>query len=370
MTHPYAGRPEHGFWRFLPKDEWAAVQPALPAKFKVGPQDRIATAGSCFAQNLVRRLSERGAQVLVAEPAHEILLPSYAERNGFGVFSARYGNIYTFRQLREMIEQAFGLRPVIHDYADDEGKIFDLLRPSVQSAGFFCVEEARADREYHLTRVREMFETLDVFIFTVGLTETWVNRSQGHCYPACPGTVRGRYDEQLYAPVNLTHAQCVADLEWFLAILRDANPAARLILTVSPVALVATHQDQHVLTATTYSKSTLRSVCGEAAAADDKIAYFPSYEIIASAASRGIYLESDLREVTPVGVDHVMRCFFAAFAAGETAAAPAAPAAAASAAEEALRRQQMARRLVDADCDEMFNDAAPAAVTASPPGDR
>ena len=359
MTHPYAGRPEHCFWRALPTEDWAALQPALSGKFQLGSQDRIATAGSCFAQNLMRRLQERGAPILMAEVPHPFLLPEFARRNGYGLFSARYGNIYTFRQLLELAEQAFGLRPPIHDHVMEGGKAYDLLRPRMQAeSGFFCIEEARADREYHLTRVRAMFETLDVFIFTVGLTETWINRAQGHCYPACPGTVRGVYDPQLHAPVNLSHAACAADLDRFLAILRDANPAARVILTVSPVALVATHQDQHVLVATTHSKSALRSVCGEAAAAVDAVAYFPSYEIIASAASRGMYLQPDLREVTPEGVDHVMRCFFAAFG-----GAPAAPTRAQPAADADRQRSDLARRLVEADCDEMFNDVPLAGST-------
>lgn len=359
MTHPYAGRPEHGFWRSLPKEAWGSLQPALPAKFKIARQDQVATAGSCFAQHLNRRLGERGTPILTAEPPHPMLHPAYAEQNGYGLFSARYGNIYTFRQLLELAEQAFGLRQPIHDHTNDGGKIFDLLRPRMQSEGFFCVEEARADREYHLTRVRAMFETLDVFIFTVGLTETWINRELGHCYPACPGTVRGVYDPQRYAPVNLRHAECAADLQRFLAILRDANQTARLILTVSPVALVATHQDQHVLVATTYSKSTLRSVCGEAAAGSDAVEYFPSYEIIASAASRGIYLQDDLREVSADGVDHVMRCFFGAFE--DATQAPAAPAPI-SAGEAEGQRQELARRLVEADCDEVFNEVPPPAA--------
>ena len=38
--------------------------------------------------------------------------------------------------------------------------------------------------------------------------------------------------------------------------------------------------------------------------------YFPSYEIITGNFNRGRYFGDDLREVTPAGVDHVMRLFF------------------------------------------------------------
>ena len=37
--------------------------------------------------------------------------------------------------------------------------------------------------------------------------------------------------------------------------------------------------------------------------------YFPSYEIITSSANGGRYYQDDLRQVTDVGVRHVMRVF-------------------------------------------------------------
>ncbi|MFT4730288.1 MAG: hypothetical protein ACI9UN_004811 [Granulosicoccus sp.] len=37
-------------------------------------------------------------------------------------------------------------------------------------------------------------KTADVFIFTIGLTETWRNLN-GDIFPACPGTLIGKFDE-------------------------------------------------------------------------------------------------------------------------------------------------------------------------------
>jgi hypothetical protein len=91
--------------------------------------------------------------------------------------------------------------------------------------------------------------------------------------------------------------------------LKKINPRVRFILTVSPVPLVATADDQHVLVATTYSKSTLRSACGELYDRFEDVDYFPSYELIASPWSRGRFFESNLRSVTTEGVETVMRMF-------------------------------------------------------------
>ena len=83
-----------------------------------------------------------------------------------------------------------------------------------------------------------------------------------------------------------------------------------MILTVSPVPLAATARaDAHVVSATSYSKAVLRVAAEQLAQADPAISYFPSYEIITSAQSRGRYFGDDLRAVERAGVRHVMDVF-------------------------------------------------------------
>ncbi|MFM9937658.1 MAG: GSCFA domain-containing protein, partial [Novosphingobium sp.] len=96
----------------------------------------------------------------------------------------------------------------------------------------------------------------------------------------------------------------------FWAILKAVNPGARMLLTVSPVPLIATATDQHVLPATIYSKSVLRAVAGDLAADHAEIHYFPSYELIIGHPSRGMFFDPDLREVNDFGVNLVMNQFF------------------------------------------------------------
>ena len=99
------------------------------------------------------------------------------------------------------------------------------------------------------------------------------------------------------------------------------NPDLRFLVTVSPVPLTATATDEHVLVATTYSKSVLRSVAGALAMEFADIDYVPSYEIIASPWSKGAFYESNLRTVTAEGVSSVMRVFFAEHGMGADAIA-------------------------------------------------
>jgi len=100
-------------------------------------------------------------------------------------------------------------------------------------------------------------------------------------------------------------------MQAFVDRLMRVNPRAKIILTVSPVPLIATYEDRHVLVSTTYSKSVLRVAAEEISQRNPMCAYFPSYEIITGNYTRSEYFDSDLRSVTQEGVDHVMRLFLA-----------------------------------------------------------
>jgi hypothetical protein len=109
--------------------------------------------------------------------------------------------------------------------------------------------------------------------------------------------------------LNLTTADVLADLAEVRNFILQRNPTAKFILTVSPVPLVATASSDHVLVATTMSKSVLRAAAGEFSAKHENVDYFPSYEIITGSFNRGAYFGADLRSVEESGVNHVMRLF-------------------------------------------------------------
>ena len=157
--------------------------------------------------------------------------------------------------------------------------------------------------------MRKAFETLDVFVFTLGLTELWRSREDGAAFPLCPGVAGGDYSPARHEFVNLGVDEVVADMTAFLGDLRAVNPAARVILTVSPVPLVATAEPRHVVASTMYSKSALRVACDMLSRSLSQVAYFPSYEIVAGGYAPTDYFAPDRRSVTQQGVAHVMRVF-------------------------------------------------------------
>ncbi len=315
--------PEHCFWRELIAAPLPAdVDPVVRAKFTISPSDKVATAGSCFAQHIARRLTREGFNYFVPEAAHPLFGPALAEQYGYGVFSARYGNIYTSRQLVQLLQRAYGMfTPREQFWVGPDNRIIDPFRPRIQPNGFPCLAEFEADRQQHFAAVRRMVEELDVFVFTLGLTEGWVSRDDGAAYPLCPGVAGGTFDSARYRFVNLGVAEVISNIGWAIEFLRSKNPKARVILTVSPVPLAATAIDQSVLVSTIYSKSVLRVAAEELARERDYVAYFPSYEIIVGAYNRGAYFAPDLRSVTEAGVNHVMRLFMKHYGARPTVSA-------------------------------------------------
>jgi len=328
MSHPYASLPDHCFWRKAISTVPAAdVDPVVRGKFRLRRTDRVSTAGSCFAQHIARHLSKAGFNYFVPEQMNPFITPGMARDYNYGTFSARYGNVYTARQLIQMLKRAYGLfKPVDDVWPTDTGRFFDPYRPQIQPNGFASLREFHADREQHFAAIREIVEHSDVLVFTMGLTEAWTNAEDGAVYPVCPGTAAGTFDPARHKFVNFRMTQVLGDMREAMDFIRDRNPRIRFVVTVSPVPLVATAEDRHVLVSTTHSKAILRTVAGELDAQYDDVAYFPSYEIITGNFNKGAYFEPDLREVRDVGVQHVMRLFMKHYAATDDASSvPAEP---------------------------------------------
>ncbi len=303
MTNPYKNLPNAAFWRRSvsgPAPE--EVDPVTTPPFQLGPDDLIATAGSCFAQHIARTLKDLGFRYLETETGP-------VERS-FGVFSARFGNLYTTRQLLQLFQRAYGLyAPADAVWNLPDGRFVDPFRPQVEPGGYATAQEVAADRERHLAAVREMFEACDVFIFTLGLTEGWRAKLDGAVFPLAPGVAGAPADMDQYEFHNFTAAETTADLKTFIRYLRMVNENVRLIFTVSPVPLMATYEPRHVLVSTIYSKSVLRVAAEDVVRDTPDAAYYPSYEIITGHHTGYRYFADDLRSVTNEGVDRAMSLF-------------------------------------------------------------
>jgi len=310
MDHnPYKGLAASQYWRSgVAEVGPGQFDPVTSVKFQITSHDAISTLGSCFAQHLARHIKDSGLRYMVTEPLLETEEQTEQAAMMATQFSARYGNIYTTRQALQLLDRANGWETA-DDVWERNGRYFDAFRPHVRAGGFATIEELRDARIAHLQAVKRVFTESDVVVFTLGLTEAWMSTMDGAVYPTAPGVIAGSQDNSRHVFQNFSYPEVLSDLLIWCQRVRQMNSSVRILLTVSPVPLNATYVPRNVWTSTTYSKAVLRAVAGDVATELPYVDYFPSYEIVTSPQAHGRYFEDNLREVTSVGVKHVMRVF-------------------------------------------------------------
>ena len=313
MSNPYSAKPERSFWRpAVASRSFFDLQELWRPKFGIAPTDRIVTFGSCFAQHIGRSLAERGFGWHNAEPPPAGLSAANARRFNYDVFSARTGNIYTTSMLLQWARWALGKGDVPAASWEKDGRVYDPFRPAIEPNGFKNREEMLGNRRASVAAFGKAVKEADVCVFTLGLTESWFDRDGGFEYAICPGTAAGEFDPERHLFRNQTVQEIEASLTEAIDLMRGVNPGLRFLLTVSPVPLIATNSENHVLVATMESKSILRAVAGQVVRERDEADYFPSFELINSPTVRGAFFEPDQRNVTAQGVAFVMSKFFEA----------------------------------------------------------
>lgn len=313
MVSPYENLGDERFWR-------SGVAKANPGKVKnihrprwaISESDTIVTMGSCFAQHIAFVLRERGLKVPFFDTTENIKSQTY---------SANYGNIYTVSQALQLVEEVSEKRPVMDEFWPLEDGYVDAVRPNVFAQPVKSKDELSGLRTKHLAAVRSAINELDVLVFTLGLTEAWILENSGRTLPVAPGVVAGQFDPELQSFHNFTHSEILTDLDALCREIKELRGGRefKLILTVSPVPLTATYEDQHVLKSTTYSKAVLRVVAEEFVRNNAFADYFPSFELVNNPAAKGAYFEANMRSVRPEAVDVVMSHFLAAYLPGATA---------------------------------------------------
>jgi len=354
VTSPYETLPAEAFWRS------GAAEPGRNGitglwrpKFPIDRSMRIATQGSCFAQHIGAELARRGYRWFEAERPLPVAPAEVNSRYNYGVFTYRTGNIYTPRLLRQWLSWASGESAPPEEAWKAEGGVVDPFRPRIEPEPFPDADAMRASRARTIARMAETLGSVDLFVFTLGLTEAWEDRETDAVYPLCPGTVGGRFDPARHVFANYRFREVVEDLEASAALLRRHNEKMNVLLTVSPVPLVATGTGNHVLVANGRSKGTLRAAAAELCEQRDDVDYFPSYELLREPPFGNAFYQENMRSVTPEGVAYVMDHFFRAH--GARAAAEVSPA------REDDRRQNGVASPAEEElvCEEILLDARP-----------
>jgi hypothetical protein len=355
MDHPYKSAADRNFWKRAFISGWESTLDDAAPLIRRG--ERVVSAGSCFAANIVPYLEAAGIEYVRSDQPPAVFADVLDDHFNYARFSAAYGNIYTPRQALQMLKRALGrFKPVEDRWIERADRIVDPFRPGLKYP-------ATSEREFdllttqHLAAVLAAVRAADVFVFTLGLTEAWMSSQDGAVFPACPGTVAGRFDPARHVFKNFSAAEIMWDLNELINVLGEVRPGIRVLLTVSPVPLVATATRQHVLVANTYSKSVLRVAAGEVSQSRPDVSYFPAYEIVTGPQAPYDFFAADRREPSALAIDAVMRAFLSQCEGGEPlvddvdpAAVQQTPAAAAARNDDAAR--QLSKLVSEAQCEE------------------
>jgi len=257
----------------------------------------VSSAGSCFAQHIGKNLLNHGYSFKV----------SSFETDRCGSFGL--GNIYTIRQFKQWLEFVADCREWSEQtyYVDKEGHYYDYLIPQLPSMN--SLEDIIKRRNLIKDEIKEVLTSSDIFIFTLGLTEAWIN-SNNEVFPMCPGTLVGVFDKDEHLFHNFDYMEVLEDLNKVKEYLKIFNPKLMMIFTVSPVPLTATASENHILLANNYSKSVLRAATGKFCDMNKDAHYFASYELITHQLAEDWRFLGNCRTVAEDGVDYVMNHAF------------------------------------------------------------
>ncbi|HZZ26848.1 MAG TPA: GSCFA domain-containing protein [Pirellulales bacterium] len=270
----------------------------------INKQSQVLALGSCFALRVKEWLLANDYRVL-----NEGDLPP-TEFRGRREFDPRiYYNTFC---IRYEFERAAGL----FVQADD-----DIWEPHQNALRVYQDPYRRMlaaeDRDLLWQRIgavdehmRQHIRQADCVIITLGLTEVFFQQHNGHAICAAPGYCGGG---GIGCEFRCTEYQeNYANMEQVVQLLKQLNPQAHLILTVSPVPLAATWSGVDHAIANTESKCTLRAVAGALQRKYDHVHYFHSFELVMHAQRHEVFLE-DGRHVMPNYVAGIMSDFERAF---------------------------------------------------------
>ncbi|MCL6705557.1 GSCFA domain-containing protein [Pseudomonas sp. R2.Fl] len=259
--NPYKNLNDRSIWkRAVASRSLFDLEDIFRPSFQIRKYHKIATFGSCFAQHIGSRLKNNGYNWLESETVPPFANEELKRQYSYGLFSARTGNIYTASSLKQWVEWSLDFSVPPSEIWEKNGRYYDPFRPTVEPEGFSSEGELVMSRRQTLAALEHVLRTADVFAFTLGLTECWVNSEHGYEYAVCPGTVAGTFDPVKHEFVNRSFDSIRSDMLQVMKMIETVNPNIRFIVTVSPVPLVATASEQHVLVATMASKSILRAV--------------------------------------------------------------------------------------------------------------
>jgi len=276
------------------------ASPTANPSFQIGEDDTIYAIGSCFARNVEKALEEAGKRVL----SREFQLGEVGESLGD---AANFFNKYSIHSVTNEIRWAlerdtFPGADII--YPMGKGRYCD---PQLGMARLdFEMDQILEFRHRYLDAVADVARS-DVIILTLGYVETWYDKKLDLYLNVIPPAPVIKAEPDRFEFRVLSYNDILDGLnELYDLLVKHREKPLKMLITVSPVPLLATFRDMDVLVANAYSKSVQRAALDEFLLGKEGVDYFPSYEFVTLSNPTIAWSRNDYRHVSPDVVKRIM----------------------------------------------------------------
>lgn len=250
-------------------------RPRIVPGFKINRKDCIFAIGSCFARGIEVALKRQGFRMESAATEFDAF-----ELQVEGATPLGFTNKYTTCSILNELTWALDPGAAYPENAFIELESGDWVDTHTNPTLKFVDLERTHERRAIITEVTRRITGCRVVIITLGLIETWLDTATGLHMNMAPLAEMAEREPDRFVFEVLDFDRNRRNLEKIHALLSaHGDPGLQIVVTVSPVPLMATFSDRDVVAANTYSKSLLRTAAEEWAAAHENVHYFPSYEI-------------------------------------------------------------------------------------------
>ncbi len=242
-----------------------------PFPSKISVSDRILLTGSCFAENIGKKLEENKFRVLT---------------NPFGVI---YNPASIFRLLEQTIRQSVDKERILINH----GIYYHWDTHSTISA----ISEDALLKHFSnkLKATLSFLKSARVLIISLGSSWVYRHNSGREIVANCHKVPQKEFTKSLLSVKEITEG-------YFRTIkqIRDINPGLDVVMTVSPVRHLKEGLEQNNL-----SKSILLQAAHEIVAEDEKASYFPSYEIMIDVLRDYRFYKEDMVHPNDQAIDYI-----------------------------------------------------------------
>ena len=273
----------------------------------ISKDSKVCLMGSCFADDMGWVLAENNINIGEVDYITSMRTVSYP----WGTFFSPM-NIFNLLEisLNQTSDKFFDENTFIRVPSNLEGNHYEKHEQIKKNEDYKLInlffkarlntknyDVAKKSIKQKLDFFRKSILNADVLIITLGLIETWVDKKKEKAWHSFHGNALKKISvENLAEFKQLDFNEVTTYLKKIINLVDIKNK--KIIFTISPIPLNFTFTDKDIIIANKYSKSILRAAV-EDFIDNEKIFYFPSFEIVQDCVGWPNSYQKDKRHVRP-----------------------------------------------------------------------